>query len=88
MSPINHVDKLKLPVYLAAGARDPRCPPEHTEAMYKALANAGNRPEGLIVQPGEMHGYYKEESNLALYTKMLDFFDRHIGSRKAIQTGL
>lgn len=81
MSPINHVDQIKLPVYLAAGARDARCPPEHTEAMYKALAAAGNKPEGMIIQSGEMHGFYKEENNLKLYTEMLDFFDRHIGMK-------
>lgn len=80
MSPINYVDKIKLPVYLAAGARDPRCPPEHTEAMNKALTAAGNPPEGMIIQSGEMHGFYKEENNLNLYTKMLAFFDKHIGS--------
>ena len=79
MSPINYVDKLKLPIYLAAGARDPRCPPEHTEAMRDALIKAGNPPEGVIIQPGEMHGYYKDDAKLNLYTKMLDFFGRHIG---------
>jgi dipeptidyl aminopeptidase/acylaminoacyl peptidase len=88
MSPINHVQDIKLPVYLAAGARDPRCPPEHTEAMYKALSDAGNKPEGLIIQPGEMHGFYKEESNRKLYTEMLDFFDRHIGTKKAAHAGM
>jgi len=81
MSPINHVDKIKLPVYLAAGARDARCPPEHTEAMHKALAAAGNPPEGMIIQSGEQHGFYKEENNLKLYTEMLNFFDRHIGEK-------
>lgn len=81
MSPINHVSQITLPVYLAAGARDPRCPPEHTEAMYKALTAAGNKPEGMIIQSGEMHGFYKEENNLKLYTAMLDFFDRYIGAR-------
>jgi len=82
--PINHVDKIKIPVYLAAGARDPRCPPENTERMYKALANAGNPPEGMIIQSGEMHGFYKEESNLKLYTEMLGFFARHIGGNVSV----
>jgi dipeptidyl aminopeptidase/acylaminoacyl peptidase len=86
--PVNHADKIRIPVYLAAGARDPRCPPENTEAMNKALIAAGNPPEGMIIQPGEMHGFYKEESNLKLYTEMLNFFDRHIGARKAAQAGL
>lgn len=85
MSPINHVDKLKLPIYLAAGARDARCPPEHTEAMAKALTAAGNPPVGVIIQSGEGHGFYKEENNLNLYSKMLDFFSQHIGGKGATQ---
>ncbi len=83
MSPVNHADKIKIPVYLAAGARDARCPPENTEAMQKALINAGNPPEGMIIQSGEMHGFYKEENNLKLYTEMLNFFARHIRGRPA-----
>ncbi|MFD0726236.1 alpha/beta hydrolase family protein [Lysobacter brunescens] len=83
MSPVNHAAKIKIPVYLAAGARDARCPPENTEAMQKALINAGNPPEGMIIQSGEMHGFYKEENNLKLYTEMLNFFARHIRGRPA-----
>lgn len=83
MSPVNHAGKIKIPVYLAAGARDPRCPPENTEAMHKALVAAGNAPEGMIVQSGEMHGFYKEENNLKLYTEMLNFFAKHIGGAPA-----
>lgn len=84
MSPITYAEQIDLPVYLAAGARDPRCPPEHTEAMYEALAAAGNKPEGMIIQSGEMHGFYKEENNLKLYTEMLAFFDRHIGDKEQV----
>lgn len=84
MSPITHAQKLKLPIYLAAGARDARCPPEHTEAMAKALTQAGNPPEGVIIQSGEEHGFYKEENNLKLYTEMLAFFARHIGSKQPL----
>jgi dipeptidyl aminopeptidase/acylaminoacyl peptidase len=83
MSPVNQADKIRIPVYLAAGARDARCPPENTEAMQKALINAGNPPEGMIIQSGEMHGFYKEENNLKLYTEMLNFFARHIRGRPA-----
>ena len=81
MSPINHVDKIKIPVFLAAGARDPRCPPEHTEKMYEALERAGNKPEGMIIQSGEMHGFYDVENRVNLYTAMLDFFKAHIGGK-------
>lgn len=79
MSPINHADKITLPVFMAAGARDPRCPPEHTEKMFAALEAAGNKPEGMIIASGEQHGFYKLENNVNLYTQMLGFFGRHIG---------
>ena len=88
MSPVNHADKIKIPVYLAAGARDPRCPPENTEAMEKALIAAGNTPEGVMITTGEMHGFYKDENKLKLYTEMLNFFARHIGGKPAGSGGV
>jgi dipeptidyl aminopeptidase/acylaminoacyl peptidase len=84
MSPVYHADKIRIPVYLAAGARDPRCPPEHTEAMHEALVRAGNTPEGMMIVSGEMHGFYKDENKLKLYTTMLDFFAKHIGGKPAV----
>jgi dipeptidyl aminopeptidase/acylaminoacyl peptidase len=82
ISPTELASKIKVPVFLAAGARDVRAPPEHTEAMRDALIKAGNPPEVVIIQSGEMHGFYEEANNLNLYTKMLDFFDKHIGDKK------
>jgi dipeptidyl aminopeptidase/acylaminoacyl peptidase len=47
--------------------------------MYKALERAGNKPEDMIIASGEMHGFYKLENRVDLYTRMLAFFGRHIG---------
>lgn len=86
-SPASLAAQVRIPVYLAAGARDARAVPEQTEVMNKALIAAGNPPEGMIIQSGEMHGFYKPENNLKLYTEMLKFFDRHLGtSRQAAAT--
>ncbi|WP_240790634.1 prolyl oligopeptidase family serine peptidase [Stenotrophomonas sp. TEPEL] len=79
-SPALRAAEVKIPVYLAAGARDARAVPEQTELMNKALIAAGNKPEGMIVQSGEMHGFYGEDARVNLYTEMLKFFDRHIGA--------
>lgn len=81
--PLDYASQIKLPVYLAAGARDPRCPPDNTRNMAEALEKAGNKPEGVMITDGEMHGFYKEENNLKLYTEMMAFFDRHIGAAAA-----
>ncbi|TYT27439.1 S9 family peptidase [Luteimonas viscosa] len=78
-SPARRAAEVKIPVYLAAGARDVRTPPEQTELMDKALRAAGNPPEGMIIQSGEMHGFYDEAARVKLYTAMLEFFSRHIG---------
>lgn len=78
-SPARRAEEVKIPVFLAAGARDVRTPPEQTELMDKALREAGNPPEGMIIQSGEMHGFYDVPARVNLYTKMLDFFARHIG---------
>ncbi|MGY0559756.1 S9 family peptidase [Luteimonas sp. A277] len=78
-SPAKRAGEVNIPVYLAAGARDERTPPEQTELMNRALIAAGNPPEGMIIQSGEMHGFYDVDNRVKLYTEMLDFFDRHIG---------
>lgn len=82
-SPALRAAEVKIPVYLAAGARDVRAVPEQTELMNKALIAAGNKPEGMIIQSGEMHGFYGEDARVNLYTEMLKFFDRHIGAGSA-----
>lgn len=84
-SPAQRAAEVKIPVYLAAGARDVRTPPEQTELMEKALREAGNPPEGVIIQSGEMHGFYDVDNRVKLYTEMLKFFDRHIGNSVTVQ---
>lgn len=86
-SPARRAAEVGIPVYLAAGARDERTPPEQTELMNRALTAAGNAPEGMIIQPGEMHGFYDVDARVNLYTKMLDFFARHIGTSTAARGG-
>ena len=49
--------------------------------MADALKAAGHPADVVILQPDEMHGFYKEDANLNLYTKMLAFFDKYIGRR-------
>ena len=84
-SPARRAAEVKIPVYLAAGARDVRTPPEQTELMNKALIQAGNPPEGMIIQSGEMHGFYDVKNRVNLYNEMLSFFARHIGG--SVNTG-
>ena len=56
-SPTRQADKIKVPVFLAAGREDLRAPGEHTERMEKALKAAGVPVESLYYD-GEGHGAY------------------------------
>lgn len=79
-SPALLAERIKVPVFLAAGLKDVRAPPEQTAAMRDALKAAGHPAEEVILEPDEMHGFYAEDAQFNLYTKMLAFFDKYIGA--------
>jgi dienelactone hydrolase len=81
ISPVHNADKIKIPVFLAAGARDTRAPPIHTERMQAALKKAGNPAEEVIIQADEMHGFYDAKNALEFYTKILAFIEKYIGKK-------
>lgn len=78
-SPAARAAEIRIPVFLAAGGRDRRTPPEQTEAMERALVAAGNPPRENILEPKEGHGFYDVAARNNIYTKMLAFFGEHIG---------
>ena len=73
-----------LTVFLAAGLKDVRAPSKHTTEMRDALKAAGHPAEEVIIEPNEMHGFYAEDAQFNLYTKMLDFFGSHIGGKATV----
>lgn len=78
ISPTRLADRIKVPVFLAAGGEDQRAPIEHSEKMEKALRAAGVPVETLYYDT-EGHGFYTEEHNREFYTRLLAFLDKHIG---------
>jgi len=78
-SPVYNADKIKVPVLLLHGKLDDRAPYEHAKRMRDALAKAGNTAE-LTSEWGEGHGFFDEANRLAAYTKMLEFFGKHLGA--------
>lgn len=83
ISPVHNAAAITIPVFLAAGNDDERAPPEHSERLRDALTEAGNPPEVFIAKDFEGHGFFKLENNRELYSRLLAFFDKHIGDREA-----
>jgi len=83
VSPNRLADRIKVPVFLAAGGEDKRAPIQHTEMMEKALRKAGV-PVEAVYYPTEGHGFYKVENERDYYSKLLTFFSRHLGGRMPV----
>ncbi|MCB1633296.1 MAG: S9 family peptidase [Xanthomonadales bacterium] len=79
-SPSRLAERIKVPVFMAAGEKDERAPVDHTEAMEKALKKAGV-PVQTLIMPTEGHGFYVQENRVEYYRQLLAFFAEHLQSQ-------
>ena len=82
MSPTRLANRIKVPVFLAAGGEDEIAPIKHSETMEKALRAAGV-PVETLYYPTEGHGFYTDEHKVEYYTRLLGFLNKHIGGKLA-----
>jgi len=82
VSPVNLAERIKVPVFLAAGGQDKRAPIQHTERMEAALKRAGTPVESLYYKT-EGHGFYTEAHRSEYYGKLLAFLSRSLGGKTA-----
>ncbi len=61
ISPNNHVDKIKVPLFVVQGENDPRVPVSEAVQIVKALRDAGN-DVWYMNALNEGHGYRKKEN--------------------------
>ena len=82
-SPINHLDKITVPLYVVHGKRDPRVPHD-TQYMPLVRKLRGTEIDyKTMVKNKEGHGFRREENRVELYTELEKFFARHLGGRGA-----
>ncbi|KQN99540.1 peptidase S9 [Stenotrophomonas sp. Leaf70] len=82
VSPNRMAERIKVPVFLAAGGEDEVAPVEHTRMMEAALKKAGVPVESLYYDT-EGHGFYTEPHQREYYGKLLTFLSRHLGGDTA-----
>ena len=78
-SPVFHVDKIQVPLFIAQGANDPRVVKAESDQVVEALKERGVDVE-YMVKDDEGHGFRKEENRFDFYGAMESFLDEHIGS--------
>jgi dipeptidyl aminopeptidase/acylaminoacyl peptidase len=55
-SPLLHADRITAATLIHVGENDPRVPPEHARALFRALSLYSDTPTELVVYPGAGHG--------------------------------
>lgn len=80
MSPLAHVDKIKAPLMIVQGAKDPRVVKQHATDLRDALEDRGItlNDDEWIMKNNEGHGFRKEENRIELYQKMEKFLAKHL----------
>jgi dipeptidyl aminopeptidase/acylaminoacyl peptidase len=81
LSPINHADKIKVPVFMYVGDADTRTPPAQARRMADALQAAGNPVKEYFVGKGEGHGYGVTANRARLNESILKFLDSSLAPR-------
>ena len=76
-SPVFHTDKIKVPVLIAQGARDPRVNMNETNQFVKELKKR-NVPVTYIFKEGEGHFFRNTENKLEFYRELEIFFDKNL----------
>jgi dipeptidyl aminopeptidase/acylaminoacyl peptidase len=78
-SPVMHTDKIKTPLFVAQGAKDPRVNKAESDQMVDALKKRGVEVEYMI-KDNEGHGFRNEENRFEFYEAMEKFLAKHIKS--------
>lgn len=77
ISPAHHVDKIRCPLLVIQGKKDPRVPFSESEQMVERI-----RARGGVVEPiyfeDEGHGIVKLQNRIVAWGQMADFLERHM----------
>lgn len=76
-SPVFHADKIKAPLLIAQGAKDPRVNQAESDQIVQALRQRGVEVEYLLKE-NEGHGFRNEENRFEFYRAMEAFLAAHL----------
>ncbi len=77
-SPLFLLDRVRTPTLIHVGGADPRVPPAHSRALYRALHHYLDVPTELVVYPGEAHSLASREHRLAKMKWDLAWFGKYL----------
>ncbi|WP_223183025.1 MULTISPECIES: S9 family peptidase [unclassified Streptomyces] len=79
-SPLFAADRIRIPLLVGQGARDPRVRREESEQLVSALRRSGV-PHEYLLFPDEGHGFVRPRNRMAFYAAAERFLAEHLGGR-------
>ncbi|MEP7067652.1 MAG: S9 family peptidase [Usitatibacter sp.] len=76
-SPVMQAERIKTPLFIAQGARDPRVNKAESDQMVEALRKRGVEVQ-YMVKDDEGHGFRGEDNQFEFYAAMEKFFSTHL----------
>jgi dipeptidyl aminopeptidase/acylaminoacyl peptidase len=77
ISPVFHAENIKVPLFIAQGANDPRVNKNESDQMVEAMKTRGLDVE-YMVKDNEGHGFHNEENRFDFYRAMEKFLAKHL----------
>ena len=79
-SPVLHADRIKVPLFIAQGANDPRVNKAESDQMVTALKQRGVEVE-YMVKDNEGHGFRNQDNRFDFYGAMEKFLEKHLKTK-------
>lgn len=76
-SPVNFVDRIKIPILNAYGFNDPRVEIDHWKRLEPKLKQFGKTYE-IIIEKEEGHGFKNEKARIGFYRKLEAFLAKYL----------
>ncbi|MBQ9903792.1 MAG: S9 family peptidase [Synergistaceae bacterium] len=80
VSPVFHAENIRIPLFVAQGANDPRVNKAESDQIVEAVKRTG-KDVVYMVKENEGHGFHNEENRFDFYREMEEFFREHLNSR-------
>ncbi len=77
IAPMNHVKELKKPIFIVAGANDPRVPKSEADQMVAALQQQGT-PVWYLAAKDEGHGFAKKKNADFQFYATIAFVEKYL----------
>lgn len=82
VSPVFHVERIRVPLFVAQGKNDPRVNIEESNQIVNALKKRGVDVQ-YMVKENEGHGFHNEENRFDFYGEMEKFLAKHLTPTKS-----